>query len=77
MANHQQLIEVANTLSIAAEKLNDFYDGKTLELRFSEGKPTNELRQTVSRALEATLQLQRMLLGPLGSIMSLGVISYR
>lgn len=73
MPNHQHLIEVASTISTAAEKLNDFYDGEALELRFPGGKPTIEQGQTISRALEAVLQLQRMLLGPLGSIMSLSV----
>jgi hypothetical protein len=73
MSNHQQLIEAASTISIAAEKLNDFYDGEALELRFPGGKPTNEQSQTISRALEAMLHFQRMLLGPLGSIMSLSV----
>jgi hypothetical protein len=73
MPNHQQLVEIASTISTAAEKLNDFYDEEALELRFPGGKPTNEQGQTISQALEAVLQLQRMLLGPLGSIMSLSV----
>ncbi|EPE32484.1 S-adenosyl-L-methionine-dependent methyltransferase [Glarea lozoyensis ATCC 20868] len=71
MPNHQQLIEIASAISTASEKLNDFYDEQALELRFPGGKPTKEQGQTISQALEAVLQLQRMLLGPLGSIMSL------
>jgi hypothetical protein len=73
MPNHQRLVEVASAISTAAEKLNDFYDEEALELRFPGGKPTNEQGQTISQALEAVLKLQRMLLGPLGSMMSLSV----
>jgi hypothetical protein len=73
MPNNQQLVEIASTISTAAEKLNEFYDEETLELRFPGGKPTNEQGQAIGQALEAALQLQRMLLGPLGSIMSLSV----
>ena len=73
MAYHPQLVEVAKTISAAAEKLNDFYDGEALELRFPEGEPTNEQGQAIGRALEAALQLQKMLLGPLKSIMSISV----
>ena len=69
-------MEVANTISVAVEKLSNFYDGEALELRFPEGKPTNEQGQAIGRALKAALQLQRMLLGPVGSIMSLSVSFY-
>jgi hypothetical protein len=73
MPNHKHLIDLASTISTAAEKLNGFYDGEALELQFPGGKPTSEQSQTISDALKAMLQLQRMLLGPLGSILSLSV----
>lgn len=73
MPNHQELIEAAATISPTVEHLNNFYDVEALELSFPGGKPTNEQVQTISRGLEAMLHLQRMLLGPLGSIMSFSV----
>lgn len=36
MPNNQQLVEIASTISTAAEKLNDFYVEEALELRFLE-----------------------------------------
>jgi hypothetical protein len=73
MPNQPQVVEMARAISTAAEKLNDFYDEEALELCFPGGKPTSEQGQAISQALEAVLQVQRMLLGPLGSIMSLSV----
>ncbi|CAG8949343.1 hypothetical protein HYFRA_00004969 [Hymenoscyphus fraxineus] len=71
MPAHQHLLELSHFISTAAENLNDFYDEEALELRFPSGKPTNEQGQTIGQALKAILKLQRMLLGPLGSLMSL------
>lgn len=73
MPNNQKLAETASAISAAAEQLNDFYDDEALELRFPGGKPTKEQGQAIGQALEAMLHLQRMLLGPLGSMMSLSV----
>ena len=71
----QQLTALARTISTETEKLSKFYDGEALELRFPSGKPTDEQGRAIGSALKAALQLQRMLLGPVGSIMSLGVTS--
>lgn len=73
MSKHQLLREAASKISVAAEKLDDFYDEETLELRFPGGNPTSEQSQAIGGAVEAMLHLQSMLLGPLGSIMSLSV----
>ncbi|CAG8978454.1 hypothetical protein HYALB_00012836 [Hymenoscyphus albidus] len=48
MPDHHQIIEVARAISIAAEKLNDFYDEEALELSFPGGKPTSEQGEMIS-----------------------------
>ena len=73
MADPTQLLDVANSITAAVSQLNEYYDADAFELRFPGGKPTAEQGKSVGHALEALLRLQRMLLGPLGSIMSLSV----
>ncbi|KAI9685605.1 MAG: hypothetical protein M1822_004463 [Bathelium mastoideum] len=64
--------DLSNIISESAKILNNSYDPETWEFRSAGGPATSEQNAAIDTALEAVQKLQRMLLGPIGYIASLG-----